>query len=401
MSKLKMVGWFFAIVCLSWIGFKGYTYFFDATQPTVMLSGIVNNGSYGGDVSCIVHGNHPYKVKTVSVFLDEKPLTYNFSVGKKSFEYPFSLPTRTMTQGKHHLKVSLVDGTFHRNSIDKEFDFFVDNTPLQAAFVKQNTDFRVFQGKTLHIQFQTNKPLKEADVKVFSKKYPCFPESKDSLIYESFVPIECEEKASEYLLSIDCKDPVENSVILEGKVQVVPFPFKKATLHVDAKKIAEEKEMGVSQRELDEKLKQLAEASPREKLWNGSFYVPTEIVRISTEFGVIRTTQEKGRYAHKAIDIVNSPKSVVWAPQDGKVVVKERYAYSGNTVVLDHGCGVLSAFFHLDTFPDNLEVGQTIKRGNPIGKLGKTGYASGYHLHWEMRINDVQVDPLEWTKPGF
>ena len=94
------------------------------------------------------------------------------------------------------------------------------------------------------------------------------------------------------------------------------------------------------------------------------------------------------------------PKSVVWAPQDGVVVMKARFAHSGNTVVIDHGYGILSMFFHLDSFAP-IEVGETIKKGNPIGTLGKTGYATGYHLHWELRIGNVPVDPMEWTKPGF
>jgi murein DD-endopeptidase MepM/ murein hydrolase activator NlpD len=68
---------------------------------------------------------------------------------------------------------------------------------------------------------------------------------------------------------------------------------------------------------------------------------------------------------------------------------------------LIHGWGIFSLFYHLDSFAGNYAVGDYVKKGNPIGKLGKTGYASGYHLHWEMRINNIEIDPLEWTKPGF
>lgn len=401
MSKLRIFGWLVSLAVCGWIGLQSYYFFFDTTKPQIIVSGIRDGQACGGDVSCQINGEHPYKVKALSILLDEKPLVHNFSIGKSSFEHPFTLPTRTLSDGKHVLQVSAVDGTFRKNKGKQEISFYVDNIPLQAAFVKSNTDFRVFQGKTLHLQFQANKELKEAYVNLFSKKYPCFPESKNSLVYETYIPVECETKTNEYMLAIDCYDRVNNVVQLEGKLQVVPFPFKKHTLHVPAKKVEEEKEMGASQDLLNEEIKKLVEASPREKLWNGSFYVPTEIIRISTEFGTIRTTQEKGRYAHKGIDVVNTPKSVIWAPQDGKVVVKERYAFSGNTVVLDHGWGILSLFFHLDSFPEGLRVGQFLKKGNPLGRLGKTGYASGYHLHWEMRVNNTEVDPLEWTKPGF
>lgn len=396
-----MAGWLVAALITGWIGMKGYYYFFDATYPTLIVSGLEDGGYYAGDVACVANGEHPYKVKNITVLLDGKPLTYNFSIGKSSFEYPFSLATRALPNGEHTVDIHLLDGSFKAHKTCKQYKITVDNTPLQVAFAKQNSDMRVFQGKTLHVQFQTSKKLKHATAKIFSNEFACFPESKDSLVYETFIPVECEEKANEYMLFIDCYDHVDNVVTLEGKVQVVPFPFKKHTLHVSAKKMEEEKALGESHQKLNDELKHLVSVSPKEKLWNGNFYVPTEVIRISTEFGTIRTTQERGRYAHKGIDIVNHPKSVIWAPQDGKVVIKDRYIYSGNTVVLDHGWGIFSLFYHLDSFPEELEVGQMLKKGNPLGKLGKTGYATGYHLHWEMRVNDVQVDPLEWTKPGF
>jgi hypothetical protein len=398
MKMLRAFLWLLLLSGGGWVGHNTYQYFFNMHIPESFLSGVKENGYYAGDISCFVNGSHSYKVGKISIFLDETPLIYNFSIGKQSFEHPFTLNTRTLTNGKHSLKVSLIDGTFKKNECVKAYDFYVDNTPLQAAFIRQTNDSRVFQGRTLHMQFQASKPLKDAQVHVLSKKYACFPESDKSLIYETYIPIECEEKPNEYPLTIDCIDPVDNVVTLEGKVQVVAFPFKKQQLHVSAEKIKEEKALGVSQQLLNDQLAELSLKSPQKKLWNGAFYVPSEVQWIATEYGVVRTTQEKGKYAHKAIDIANTPKSVIWAPQDGVVVVKERYAYSGNTVVLDHGHGILSLFFHLDDFADSLSLGQTLKRGNPLGTLGKTGYASGYHLHWEMRINNVPVDPMQWTK---
>ena len=189
-------------------------------------------------------------------------------------------------------------------------------------------------------------------------------------------------------------------LVLDSKFQILPFQFKKQMLRIDAAKVQEEKEAGLAAQELEHELEKLTEQSPHKKLWHGVFYPPIDITAVSTEYGTIRTTQERGRYAHKAVDILNMPKSVVWATQDGVVVLKNRYAFSGNTVVIDHGYGILSLFFHLDSFAD-INVGDFIKRGNPIGTLGKTGYASGYHLHWEMRINNIPVDPMQWIKPTF
>ena len=59
--------------------------------------------------------------------------------------------------------------------------------------------------------------------------------------------------------------------------------------------------------------------------------------------------------------------------------------------------GILTLLFHLENY-SNINVGDAVKRGNPVGTMGKTGYATGYHLHWEMRINNTPVDPLQWIK---
>ena len=191
-----------------------------------------------------------------------------------------------------------------------------------------------------------------------------------------------------------------NTINLENKFQVVAYPFKKTTLRIDAKKIEKEKEAGKATSEFEELLEQLNTQSPQKKLWRGAFCTPIDIIRTTCEFGTIRTTQQKGKYQHKAVDIINMPKSVVWAAQNGIVVMKDRFEESGNTVAIDHGWGIISMYFHLNDFA-NITVGQKISKGNPIGTMGKTGYAKGYHLHWEMRVNNIPIDPMQWTKRTF
>ncbi len=400
MKATRILGWVVFIGALGWVGWSGYHYFFDKQVPTIAVVGITDQGYYAGDVSCFVNGYHTYKVGKISLYLDGTPLIYNYSIGKKQFEHPFTLNTRTLTNGKHTLQVKAVDGTYYKNSAQQEYAFTVDNSPLQAAFVQQEGEKKVFQGRTLHVQFQVNKPLKDAKINVFSKQYDCFKEGKNSLIYEAFVPVECEENPTEYPYSVNCIDVVDNVVTLEGKVQVVQFPFKRQKITVSEDKMKLEKALS-SEEDLNQKLTELAEQSPKEKLWNGAFFAPTEIGTIFTEFGVIRTTPDRGLYVHKAVDIGSMPKSIVWAPQAGKVIIKDRFTFSGNTVVIDHGYGVFSLLFHLDTMQDDIQVGKMVQKGNKIGTLGKTGYANGYHLHWEMRINNTPVDPLQWIKPNL
>lgn len=400
-KRIKQFSYLVLFLGVGYFSWNSYNYFFSATAPVVALNGISNEGYYAGSIAGTISGNDAYKVATVSATLDDQPLIETTKISSRTFETPLAINTKDLTNGKHTLKINVANSTYSAHKTTMERTFFVDNEPLQAAFIKPVDDLKVDQGRTLHVKFRVNKPVKEATVQAFNNSYECFPEAQRSNIYECFVPIACEEDPADHMLAISVKDKVGNNFNLNSKFEVAHYEFKRAQLNVNPEKIEKEKEIGLSSEEFEETLQQLAQQSPKEKLWQGIFYAPTEIQRVSTEYGVIRVTQEKGRYMHKAVDIVNRPKSVIWAPQDGKVVLKERYAFSGNTVAIDHGFGVISLFFHLDDFAENLKVGSSIKRGNPLGTLGMTGYASGYHLHWEMRVNNQPVDPMQWTKANF
>jgi len=397
MIKIRYISALIVSVIVSWLSWGLYAYFFDTTMPLLNINGLKNESYYCGDMPCFISSN---KTGDISVWLDDQPLTNKFKLKTYHQEYPFVIPTKTMTNGRHMLKAELVDTTFHQNRTITEHIFYVDNTPLQAALIKPDSSYKVFQGRTLHVQLQVNKEIKTAKVKALTHEYICFPESKNSLIYECFIPITCEEQPNEYLFSADVLDKVGNTLHLDNKLQVVMYPFKKKTLRVSPEKIEEEEKLGFDNKKLEEMIIEIIKNSPREKLWRGAFCTPIDIERISSEFGTIRTTQHKGRYAHKALDVINAPKSVVWATQDGIVVLKDRFAFSGNTVIVDHGWEIISLLFHLDDFA-NISVNEKIAKGNPIGTIGKTGYATGYHLHWEMRVNNIPIDPMQWTKTTF
>lgn len=392
--KISVLG---LILWMSWIL---YGYFFDHNLPQINLFGVDESGYYCRDIHCTLSGSDSYKVANISVWLDDKPLVKNFKINQRKFEYEVPIDTTAIDDGKHVLKAEVEDGTFRHNKSIVTREFYIDNVPLQGAFVKPISEYKILQGRTLHLQFQVNKPIKSAKVNIASQTYDCFSETDGSTIFEAFIPVKCEEKPNEYPLNVEVFDRAGNRLVLEGKFQVVSGSFKRQSLHVDPKKVKFEKEQGRRQLDLEEELEKLVAKSPKIKLWHGAFYTPMEYTGVATDFGVQRITPEKGCYAHNAVDLLAMPRSVVWAPQDGIVVVKDRYEESGNTVVIDHGLGIFTLLFHLEDFAD-ISVGDKVKRGNPVGKMGKTGYASGYHLHWEMRINGVKVDPQQWTREGF
>jgi murein DD-endopeptidase MepM/ murein hydrolase activator NlpD len=89
----------------------------------------------------------------------------------------------------------------------------------------------------------------------------------------------------------------------------------------------------------------------------------------------------------------------VYAPAKGVVVLAEPLAVRGQAVILDHGWGVFSGFWHLSQI--DVTVGQEVDPGQVIGLVGNTGLSTGPHLHWEIQVRGVAVDPIQWTKESF
>jgi murein DD-endopeptidase MepM/ murein hydrolase activator NlpD len=386
-------------VIVLWIGSSIFTYFTYSVVPEVRITGVEVEKSYKGAVKCFLHSRNGYKISSVSISVDGSPLDIaaTKSIGAKEFDIPFEIETVRLGDGKHLLKVEAVDSSYHANKASEEIGFFVDNKQLQVAFLQP--DYSVLQGRTFHPKIRVNKTGVKAKINVFSKEHECSNASNE--IYEAFVPIDCEQNADNYVMNVEVTDKVGNVVRQVGSVKIKKANFpKQKGFQVSQEKLDEEKEVSMNNKILKVALEKWLEKSPKEKLWGGPFEVPTIIRRITSPFGEIRITPQKGRYQHCAIDIANSPKSVVWASQRGKVIIKDRYLMSGNTVVIDHGLGVFTKYYHLDDFSD-IEVGDIVRKGAPVGRLGMTGYANGYHLHWELSVRGVSVDPLEWTKNVF
>ncbi len=376
-------------------------YFTHTDRPEFKLSGLNDGGKYAKQVDCSVQADSNYAIDRFAATLDGKELEIapSTKVGKASFTLPFVIDTEQLSDGQHTLTLHATDGSFNENTAEQTFTFGVDNTQLKAALLVP--EYNVVQGRTIHVKINANKNLESATVDFLSRTYDCCRESSYTNVYECFIPIDVEQPAREYTLMASLADAVGNEVSLAGKATVEAGSFKKhATINIASQKLEDEKEVSIGGNALEDAIEKLVAQSPPHKLWAGTFDIPVDVQRISTEFGEVRTTPEKGKYMHKAVDIVNHPKSVVWASEGGTVIIKDRYLMTGNTVVIDHGMGVQTLYSHLEDFSD-IDVGDVLKKGNPIGKLGKTGYATGYHLHWELRVNNIAVDPIQWTNKTF
>ena len=148
-----------------------------------------------------------------------------------------------------------------------------------------------------------------------------------------------------------------------------------------------------------EKLEALRPTFTETRGWSGPLQRPCGGT-VSSYFGTHRA-YNTGPYTsyHGGVDLRGPTGTPVVAPAAGTVVMAEQLAVRGNALVLDHGWGVLTGYWHLSSI--EVEVGQAVEAGDLIARIGNTGLSTGAHLHWEMWVGGVNVNPLQWLEPFY
>jgi murein DD-endopeptidase MepM/ murein hydrolase activator NlpD len=131
-----------------------------------------------------------------------------------------------------------------------------------------------------------------------------------------------------------------------------------------------------------------------QKLWSGPFVRP--------HGGPLSSTYGEGRSYnrgpvtdyHRGTDFVGDPGSPIVATAAGRVAFTGELKVRGNSVIVDHGAGIFTAYHHLSRI--DVTDGQAVTKGQPLGGLGSTGLVTGPHLHWEVVVRGVEVDGQLW-----
>ena len=112
---------------------------------------------------------------------------------------------------------------------------------------------------------------------------------------------------------------------------------------------------------------------------------------LSSRFGLRRFFNGLPRNPHAGLDVAVGTGAPVKAPADGVVANLGDYFFNGNTVFVDHGQGLITAYMHLSRI--DVRTGQTVRKGDMLGAVGATGRVTGPHLHWAVILNNTPVDP--------
>ena len=138
-------------------------------------------------------------------------------------------------------------------------------------------------------------------------------------------------------------------------------------------------------------------ASP-DLLYTGPFAEPVNGYLYHSSFYGARRSYNGGPYStyHEGLDFAAYRGSEVFSPATGQVVLAEQLYVRGGAVIIDHGLGIYSGYYHLDEVL--VTPGSWVESGALLGRVGSTGLSTGPHLHWDLLLNGVWVDPFAWRE---
>jgi murein DD-endopeptidase MepM/ murein hydrolase activator NlpD len=174
-------------------------------------------------------------------------------------------------------------------------------------------------------------------------------------------------------------------------IKVAPAVFRSQRLRVDPRFVQPPKEVLPRIEKERARLGELSHTVDRERPWQTPFAPPLDSP-VTEPFGVRRTFNGELATQHRGVDLKGAMGTPIAAPGAGRVVLAEELYYTGNTVVIDHGYGVLSLLAHMSRI--RVKEGELVEAGAIVGEVGATGRVTGPHLHWSAWVGGISIDPL-------
>ncbi len=263
------------------------------------------------------------------------------------------------------------------------------------AFNINISDTTVSNGRTTFIEFEKEKNVQYETVSLGKKTFKIFTKPIDSTKAYALVPSSYDEKPSQQKMKLNFKESgSKKSRVLILKVE--DGKYKKEEIQVSKSKV------NPKAKDVKERIsKEYAEAMriygtvTKESYINSKFILPLDSF-ITSDFGKARVYNGSLKGYHSGTDFRAKVGTPLIASNDGVVaLVKDRF-YSGGTVLIDHGQGIYTCYFHMSGF--DVKENEKVKKGQIIGLSGVSGRVTGPHLHFAVRINAVQVDPLQFIE---
>ena len=200
-----------------------------------------------------------------------------------------------------------------------------------------------------------------------------------------------------YPIVVTATLPDSSQVTIYQNVTVIEGPYATENIQLDADR-SQLLDAELIRAEQQKLANMWLQVSPTAR-WQGAFRYPVEAssLRITSRYGTRRSYNGGPATSfHDGVDFGGSMGTPIYAPAAGVVVLAEPLTVRGRAVLIDHGMGLFSGFYHQSQII--VAVGQQVQAGDLIGYIGDSGLVTGPHLHWDMRLQGISIEPLQWVE---
>jgi murein DD-endopeptidase MepM/ murein hydrolase activator NlpD len=249
---------------------------------------------------------------------------------------------------------------------------------------------------------------KQGDILYFALPLEGQPVSVTGIFHDRRIPFfQTTNGVFAALLGIDMADTVETDDLraeityAEGvrhrvfKIAVAPEDFREQRMTLPKEMVDPDAAALVRIEREREKVRHILAGMTPERLWSKPFVVPVDGIQTGA-FGSRRILNGQPRNQHSGEDIAAELGTPVKVTNAGIVRMVDDHYFSGLGVIVDHGLGLYTMYFHLNSAA--VKEGERLERGQNLGTVGKSGRASGPHLHWGAWLNGSRVNPFALTK---
>jgi len=220
-------------------------------------------------------------------------------------------------------------------------------------------------------------------------KHPLRPDNA----YFGLIAIPMQAELGPGIVTIEWEDT--NGLQKENiPIRIIAGNYRTDKLSVDPGKVDLNKmDLARVKREKKE-IRRIYASGSLDKLWQGRFQLPIKSA-MTSPFGNKRMFNGQLRSFHNGVDFRAPVGKPIYAANAGVVKLAKLLFFSGNIIIVDHGTGIFSNYAHLSRI--DVEAGQHIEKGQPVGSSGATGRVNGPHLHWGIKVNGIYIDPLQFV----
>jgi murein DD-endopeptidase MepM/ murein hydrolase activator NlpD len=246
----------------------------------------------------------------------------------------------------------------------------------------------VKQGETFTVSLRNGEHISDASTAFAGVRYPMLWTGD---IWWAVIGVAADFMAGQHQVQV-IEDGVMNLPIVVLTVVEAAFPEEYIELEPEQAQLLTDPVAVEEERQL---LASIYAVVTPARLWSGPFVLPAEGA-LGDTFGMRRSFDGGPFSHHTGLDILAGEGAPVVAANSGRVAFAAELHLRGGSVIIDHGAGVFSGYHHLSQML--VVEGQDVAQGAVIGAVGGTGLVTAPHLHWEIIVHGVRVDPLPWTQ---